>query len=95
MLCLWAPVHRITLPSWKTPVNAAVMGEKLAVIEFPAARRYGVGVGIFVTAFPLPVGGLHGRAAASTDLKQDQIKQARDAKDNSNYAPLTDACLLV
>lgn len=69
-----------------------MIGEKLAVIEFHAARGSGVAVGISVAAFPFPVGGLHSRATAFTDSKQNQNKQA---KDNPNYTPETTACVVV
>lgn len=36
----------------RTPANAVVIGEKLSVIEFHAARGSGVGIGISVAAFP-------------------------------------------
>lgn len=75
------------------PVNAVAIGEKLAVIEFHAARGTEVALGISVAAFPFPVGGLHSRAAASTDFKQNQNKQAEGTKDNRNYTPEKAACV--
>lgn len=55
----------------------------------------GVGIGISVAAFPFPLGGLHSRAAAFTDFEQaNQNKQAKDAEDNPNYTPETDACVV-
>lgn len=78
-----------------TAVNAVVVGEKSAVIKFHAARGSGVGIGICVSAFPFPVGGLHSRAAASADFEQKPNKQAKDAKDNPNYTPATAACVVV
>lgn len=79
----------------RIPVNAVVIGEKLAVIECHAARGAGVAIGISVAAFPFPVGGRHSRATAFTDSKQNQNKQAKDAKDNPNYTPETTACVVV
>lgn len=40
------------------------------------------------------MGGLHSRAAAFIDFKQNQNKQAKDAKDNPNYTPETAACVV-
>lgn len=79
---------------FSSAVNAVVIGEKLPVIEFHAARGSGVRIGISAAAFPFPLGGLHSGAAACADFKQaNQNKQAKDAKDNPNYTPETAACV--
>lgn len=88
-------MHHIMFSVSRTPVNAVVIGEKLSLIEFHAARGSGVSIGISVAAFPSPLGGLHSRAAAFTDFKRDQNKYAKDAKDYPNYTPETAACVFV
>lgn len=91
-LCVacWYLCTTLCLLSRGPPVNAVVIGEKLSVIEFHAARGSGVGIGISVAAFPFPLGGLHSRADAFTDFQQaNQNKQ-----DNPNYTPETDACVV-
>lgn len=54
--CLLAHVQYIMFSLPMSPVNAVVIGEKLAVIEFHAARGSGVAIGISVAAFPFSSG---------------------------------------
>lgn len=71
---LWSPPYICSCRYLRTTLcflsadTAVVMAGKLSVIECHAATGPGVGIEVSVAAFPFPLGGLHSRAAAFTDL---------------------------
>lgn len=66
-------VRRIMFSFSRTPVNTVVIGEKLAIIEFHAARGSGVGVGNSVAeSFS---GGRSCTAGQPTSLISNETKQ--------------------